>query len=148
MEPARKCVKEPACTRKKFLQCRRIKVEICTWWEWISVKTTREPSLIYSRGGSDNASVYRYSFIQQQTIDLQSGAIEMNVWKIYSVVLVLSLVLASVAAGPFIFYRPTQRQKPRHGKEQSGYDRWRDICRVHAADSVGFPGRIPSPVCP
>lgn len=34
------------------------------------------------------------------------------------------------------------------GRSYDGKDRYKQLCHVHAVDHVGFPGRIPSPVCP
>lgn len=31
---------------------------------------------------------------------------------------------------------------------EGGGERYKAICRIHAIDSVGFPGRIGRPVCP
>ncbi|GLV37422.1 Secretory 20 [Carabus blaptoides fortunei] len=59
------------------------------------------------------------------------------------------------AASPFLYglypvapqnRRRSWTQKPY--RERSGRGRYNEICRLHADDSIAFPGRIGNPVCP
>ncbi|GLV32287.1 hypothetical protein CBL_01002 [Carabus blaptoides fortunei] len=91
------------------------------------------------------------------------GGAYMICMKSLQVFILLAVTLVAVvlvcpcdgAASPFLYSlypvapqnsRRSRPQKPY--RERSGRGRYNEICRLHAGDSIAFPGRIGNPVCP
>lgn len=68
------------------------------------------------------------------------------------VVLLSAVLVCEAASSPFFYqlYSGYYGQRPTHGRsyDGEGESRYKAICRVHAVDSLAFPGRIGNPVCP
>ncbi|RZC33574.1 hypothetical protein BDFB_000751 [Asbolus verrucosus] len=82
----------------------------------------------------------------------------MKLFYALSVVFVLLLLLGDARALPAPFlklfggYDYTSQRRPRtyghYGGSEGGNRRYKAICRIHAVDSLAFPGRVGNPVCP
>ncbi|KAJ3642278.1 hypothetical protein Zmor_025078 [Zophobas morio] len=50
------------------------------------------------------------------------------------------------------YYYPSQSRPRNHGRSygfnEGGNRRYKAICRIHAVDSLAFPGRVGKPICP
>jgi hypothetical protein len=83
----------------------------------------------------------------------------MKLMCVMSTVFVTILLLLNVNSQPVPFWNlfsgydyPVQRQPRNYGRQyggsQGGNRRYKAICRIHAVDSLAFPGRVGNPVCP
>lgn len=77
-----------------------------------------------------------------------------QVFVLLAVVLVCAITMCDSAPSPFLFSLYPTAHSSRRGRpqkpyrERSGRGRYNEICRMHAGDSVAFPGRVGNPVCP
>lgn len=72
------------------------------------------------------------------------------------IVLVFAFLIVSSESAPSPFwyglypagYSGSRQPNRKPHQDRGGRSRYNEICRVHAVDSLGFPGRVANPVCP